>query len=112
MNREEIAQEEIGYTDIGPVSARTLVILFILMLVLVPGAQLLVWAATGFSPAASAQFPMLRSLALPARAVQGAVEVHAGVLLLKQGTTELCTIAGAGPQASLFRTSSAIVFNR
>ncbi len=76
MNREEIAQEEIGYTDIGPVSARTLVILFILMLVLVPGAQLLVWAATGFSPAASAQFPMLRSLALPARAVQGAVEVH------------------------------------
>ncbi len=76
MNREEIALVEAGHTEISRVSARVLVALFVVTLLVVPGVQVAQWAASAFSPAAVVQFPMLRSLLLPARAVHGASVKH------------------------------------
>lgn len=76
MNREEIAVQEIGQTDIGGRNAGILVFLFLLTILLVPCIQISSWVVAGMPKDVEKQFPMLRAALLPLRAVQGISEAH------------------------------------
>jgi len=105
MNREEIAEQEIGKTEISPKWAAVLVLFFLLTLLLIPGIQIAAWVRS--SNDALTQFPMLRATTLPLKAVQAAEETHASLWKdLKAGNrlmlSEISSIENELDEVSVF----------
>ncbi len=74
MDREELAEIEVGHTEIAPAHARLLVVVFCCTLLAVPAIQIGSWAVSGRSADAGTVFPMIRSLRLPGTALRAARE--------------------------------------